>query len=192
MASAPKKTSAAAPVEPAVIESTAVETTPAATTVEAAVAAPMAAFADAAKEASKMFEAPTASITEIQTKVRTVIEKGIEETRANYSKAKGAVDEASNALEASYAHAKTGVSELNVKALEALRATAEANFDFVKSVIGVRSLADYVTLHSEFVRKQIEMLTGQTKELSTLAQKVATESVEPIKTQVAKTFKIAV
>jgi len=177
MASAPKKT----PAAPVAVG----------TPSETVAAAPAAAFAGAAKEASKMFEAPTASINEIQTKVRTVIEKGIEETRANYSKAKGAVDEASTAFEASYAHAKSGVSELNVKALEALRATAEANFDFAKSILGVRSLSDYVALHSEFARKQVELLTGQTKELSALAQKVATESVEPIKTQVAKSFKIA-
>ncbi len=186
MASAPKKNSTAASTESTPLDPANVEKT-----VEAAVKAPLAMFADAAKEAGKMFEAPTASINEIQTKVRTVLEKGIEETRANYSKAKSAVDEASSAFETSYAHAKTGVSELNVKALEALRATAEANFDFVKSILGVRSVADYVTLHSEFARKQIEMLTGQTKELSALAQKVATESVEPIKTQVAKSFKIA-
>ena len=49
-----------------------------------------------------------------------------------------------------------------------------------------------MALHSEFARKQIETMSGQTKAFGELAQKVATESVEPIKAQVAKTFNIAV
>jgi phasin len=219
MASGPKKAPAArAPVEtpafvetPAPIETPApVETTdyvetiapveaPAFVEAPAPVsAAPVfveaaAAVAPAAPpEAAKMFEVPVKSMTEVQEKVRALIEKGISETRANFSKAKSAADEANSALEASFTTAKTGVAEINAKALEALRASADANFDFVKSVLGVKSVSDFVTLHSEFARKQFETLTGQTKELTALAQKIATESAEPIKTQVAKTFKIAV
>ena len=108
------------------------------------------------------------------------------------AKAKSAADEAATALEASLATAKSGVAEINSKALEAVRAAADAQFDFVKSILGVKTVADYVTLHSEFTRKQFETLTGTTKEISALAQKVATDSVEPIKAQVAKTFKVAV
>jgi phasin len=140
---------------------------------------------------AKMFEAPAKSMTEMQEKMRAMIEKGIAETRGAYTKAKSAADETNSALEASFVSAKTGAVEINVKMLEALRTSADANFDFVKSILGVKSITDYVTLHSEFARRQIETLTGQTKEIAALAQKVATESAEPIKTQVAKTFKIA-
>jgi phasin len=142
-------------------------------------------------EVAKMFEAPAKSMTEMQEKMRAMIEKGIAETRGVYTKARSAADETNSALEASFVTAKTGAVEINAKVLEALRASADANFDFVKSILGVKSIGDYVTLHSEFARKQIETLTGQTKEIAALAQKVATESAEPIKTQVAKTFKIA-
>jgi phasin len=142
-------------------------------------------------EVAKMFEAPAKSMTEMQEKMRSMIEKGIVETRGAYTKARSAADETNSALEASFVTAKTGAVEINAKVLEALRASADANFDFVKSILGVKSIAAYVTLHSEFARKQIETLTGQTKEIAALAQKVATESAEPIKTQVAKTFKIA-
>jgi phasin len=142
-------------------------------------------------EVAKMFETPAKSMTAMQEKMRSMIEKGIVETRGAYTKARSAADETNSALEASFVTAKTGAVEINAKVLEALRASADANFDFVKSILGVKSIADYVTLHSEFARKQIETLTGQTKDIAALAQKVATESAEPIKTQVAKTFKIA-
>ncbi len=168
MATAPKKTAAAA-VEPA----------------SASLAvAPMA-------EVSKIFEAPAANVTELQDKVRALVEKGLSETRANYAKVKLAADDASNALEASYATAKSGVAELNGKAIDALRASAEANFDFMKAILGVKSPTDLLSLQSDFARKQLEMLSGKSKEISALAQKVANDSVEPIKAQVVKTFKVA-
>ncbi len=159
---------------------------PESATVGAVAAAPATAFA----EASKMMEAPLASMGEAQEKVRAMIETGINETRAGYSKVKGVADEAAVALETSFAAAKAGAVEIGVKALEALRETADANFDFAKSLISAKSPSDYVSLHGEFARRQIEMLTAQTKAIAELAQKVVTASIEPIKTQVAKSFKI--
>ena len=156
-----------------------------------AVTAPAAAPAPIA-DVTKLFEAPMKSMTEMQEKVRVALEKGLTETRANYAKAKSAADEATSAIETSLATAKTGVVEINTKAIEALKATAEANFDFMKSIFAAKTMSDYVTLHTEFARKQVEMMTGQSKEIGALAQKVATDSVEPIKAQVAKTFKVAV
>jgi phasin len=135
-------------------------------------------------------EAPLASITEAQGKVRSLVETGLAQTQSKYSQMKSAADEAAHALETSYATIKNGAVELNVKSLEALRATADANFAFFKSVFAVKSPSDYVMLHSEFTRKQIEMMTAHTKAFGELAQKVVVDTVEPIKAQVAKTFHI--
>ena len=45
-----------------------------------------------------------------------------------------------------------------------------------------------VELSTAHARKQFEALTAQSKELSALAQKVATETAEPIKTGMNKAF----
>ena len=137
-------------------------------------------------------KAPAESLNELHGNLRTVVEKGLVETRAAYAKAKTTADETAGALETSYAAAKAGVVAINVKAFEALRANLEANFDFVKSAIAVKNVSDYVTLQGEFTRKRLEAMTDQTKEIGELAQKLASQTVEPIKDQVAKTFKIAV
>jgi phasin len=200
MASSPKKNYVAPEPAPVVIEPSPVIPEPvAAAPVEpdpVPVPEPVAYSAPVAvaplKEIEKMVMDAPASVTAFQEKVRALIEKGLSETRSNYAKAKNAADEATSAFEASYSTAKTGVAEINSKALEALRASAEANFDFMKSIIGVKSMADYVALHTEFTRKQVEMMSGTSKEFGALAKKVAEQSVEPIKAQVAKTFKIAV
>ena len=153
-----------------------------------AVLAPVAAVAS---ETVKALEAPAAPLTALQGNLRSAVEKSLVDTRAAYHKAKNNADQAASALESSYAAAKAGVVAINANALEALRANIEANFDFVKSAIAVKSVADYVTLHGEFARKRLEAATDQTKQLGALAQKLATETAEPIKEQVAKTFKIA-
>ena len=132
---------------------------------------------------------PTA---EIQQSVRTALEKGVADSRAAFAKAKASVDDAANAFELSFAAAKDGAIALNAKALEALRANAEANFDFVKASFAAKSLSDLVALQTEFTRKQVDAVTIQFKDLGALTQKAMAETIEPIKEQVAKSFKIAV
>lgn len=146
----------------------------------------------AAPDFTKAFAAVSAPVAEMQETLRAGVEKSVEQTRAAYAKAKADADEATGAVEASFETAKAGVVAINAKAVDAVRAHAEANFDFVKSAFAVKTMSDYVTLQGEFARKQFEALSGQTKELSALAQKVANDAVAPLKGQFAKTFKVAV
>jgi len=171
MATAPKKTASLNPA-------------PAAFEAPAAVETPI--------PSAPAFASAPASLVELQGNLRSVVEKGLSETRDAYAKAKSAADETASAVESSFAAAKAGVAAINAKALDALRANVDANFDFVKSAFAVKNIADYVTLHGEFARKQIDAITDQAKEIGALTQKFAAETAEPIKEQVAKTFKIAV
>src|ERR1700733_13511806 len=172
MANAPKRTavplavSAAAPVEAAVATVNAILPTE-----------------------SQLAAAPAA---EIQQSFRSALEKGVVESRAAFAKAKTAADETATAFEVSFAAAKDGALAINAKALEAMRANAGANFDFWKAMFSVKSLPDLVTLQTEFARKQVETMTSQTKDFGAMAQKAMVDAVEPIKEQVAKSFKIAV
>jgi phasin len=145
-----------------------------------------------APEFSKVVEAASAPVAEMQENVRKVVEKSVADAREAYAKAKSAAEQATGALETSLAAAKTGIAEINTKALNAMRVNVEANFDLVNALIGAKSISDYVSLQSDFARKQIEALTGQAKEFGALAQKVANDSVAPIKDQVAKSLKIAI
>jgi len=172
MANAPRK-SAVAPVIPA------------SAPVEAAVATVNAVLPSEARLAA----APAA---EIQQSFRSALEKGVVESRAAFAKAKTAADETASAFEVSFAAAKDGALAINTKAFEALRVNADANFDFLKAVFAVKSLPDLITLQTEFARKQVETITGQSKDFGALAQKAMADAVEPIKEQVARSFKLAV
>jgi phasin len=153
--------------------------------VEAAVSTVNAVVSSEAKSAG----APAA---EIQQSVRSALEKGVVESRAAFAKAKAAADETATAFEVSFAAAKDGALAINTKAFEALRVNADANFDFLKAVFAVKSLPDLITLQTEFARKQVEAITGQSKDFGALAQKAMADAVEPIKSQVARSFRLAV
>ena len=157
----------------------------AAAPVEAAVATVNAVL----KSEPQLAAAPAA---EIQQSFRTALEKGVVESRAAFAKAKSAADETANAFEVSFAAAKDGALAINAKALEAMRANADANFDFWKAMFSVKSLPDLITLQTEFARKQVETITSQTKDFGAMAQKAMAEAVEPIKEQAARSFKLAV
>jgi phasin len=146
--------------------------------------------AESSLQAGKVaFAAPAA---EIQQSFRSALEKSVVESRAAFAKAKTAADETSNAFEVSFAAAKDGALAINAKAFDALRANADANFDFLKALFAAKSLSDLVTLQTEFARKQVETITGQAKDFGALTQKAMADAVGPIKEQVAKSFKIAV
>jgi phasin len=129
---------------------------------------------------------------ELEQDFRGTLERNVVESRAAFVRFKAAADEATSAFEVSLAAAKAGTLAINAKAFEALRANAEANFEFLKGALATRSLPDLIALQTDFARKQIEALTGNTKDIGTLTQKAVAETVDPIKEQFAKSLKIAV
>src|SRR5579863_707450 len=136
-------------------------------------------------------EAAAGPALAFQENLRKALEKGVTETQAAYTRAKAAVDETASALETSVTTASKGVFAFNSKALEALRANADANFDFLKAVINAKSAGEAASLQSDHARKQAEALAAQAKDFAELARKIAAESAEPLKSQVSKTFKLS-
>jgi len=129
---------------------------------------------------------------EMQETVRHALEKGVVESRAAFVKAKVSAEEAANAFELSFAAVKDGVATFNTKALAAARANTEANFDFIKATLAVKSVSDLIALQNDFAKKQTDAVVVQVKDLAAVAQKTVVETLEPIKDQMSKSFKIAV
>jgi phasin len=133
-----------------------------------------------------------APLAAVQHSARVTFEKGVTESRPVFAQTKTSAEETVSAFEVGFTAAKDGALAFNAKAFEALRANADANFDFLKAVFAAKTLSDVVTLQSEFGRKRVETTVSQANDLSALAQKAMADSVEPITKQVAKSFKIAV
>ena len=134
------------------------------------------------------FEMPKMEVPEM---VREIAEKGVKQAKEGYDKMKAAAEDTTDLLETTYTAASKGATEFNMKALEALRANVNASFDFTTAMFGTKTLAEAAELSTAHFRTQFEALSAQAKELSALAQKIATETSEPIKTGVSKTFKFS-
>jgi phasin len=193
MASAPKKPTRPAimleqpTISPAEIEAFPTPVTEAPEPVSLAVAA-----IETVEAPKEVVEPPREAVKELGENVRAIVEKGLVDTRAKYAQAKTVAEETSAAIEASLGAARSGVVAFNVKALDAVKAGANAQFDFFKSLASAKSPSELVTLHAEFARSRFEEASARSKELAELARKVADETVAPIKAHVAKTFKVAV
>jgi len=137
------------------------------------------------------FELPNFEIPkmEIPAAFRELAEKSVSQAKETYEKMKSAAEEATDVLEDTYATASKGASDYGLKMIEAARANTNAAFDFATQLMTVKSLSEMVELSTAHTRKQFETFTGQSKELAAIAQKVATESVEPVKESWGKAFK---
>lgn len=164
-------------------------------------AKPVAVTAPAAPEPKKELKTPAAPVVETvvaekmlgsareaQEQFRKAVEDGIAKSREAYEKMRTAAEEATGSLEASYAAATKGVNEFNARAIDAFKTNSEASLDHMKSVMAAKSIGDAIALQSTHARKQFETFAAQTRELSTLAQKIAAASVEPLKSSIGKTF----
>jgi phasin len=131
------------------------------------------------------FEMPK---VEMPAAFREFAERGVAQCKDTYEKMKAAAEEATDVLETTYSTASKGASDYGLKVIEAARVNTNAAFDFAGELIMAKTFSEVVELSSAHARKQFEAFTKQGKELGALAQKVATETAEPIKSGMNKAF----
>jgi phasin len=125
---------------------------------------------------------------EVPTAFREFAEKGIAQAKENYEKVKSAAEQATDVLEDTYSKASKGYASYGLKVIETTRANSDAAFDLMSELMRAKSYSEVVELSSAFMRKQFDALIAQSKELCEHAQKVATETVEPLKESISGTF----
>ena len=136
------------------------------------------------------FEMPKFDIPKVEMPAafREFAERGVAQAKDTYEKMKAAAEEATDVLETTYSTATKGAADYGLKVIETTRVNTNAAFDFYGELITAESISEVIELPSAHARKQFETLTAQTKELGALAQKVATETAEPMKAGVNKAF----
>ena len=134
------------------------------------------------------FEMPKFGLanTEMPEAFREMAEKGVEQTRDVYARAKVASEEAVDLLENTYEAAAKRATDYNRKLIAIVRTNTRAAFDNVHELLAAKSPSEFIELSTAQMRKQFEIVSGQNKELCTLAQEMATEAAGTIKTSVSK------
>ena len=126
----------------------------------------------------------------LQEPLKETLEASIEKVADFREQIRHATEEASASIEASLKLVSKGVTDLNMKTIEAFQASADAQFAFVKALLSTKSMSDVITLQNEHLRQQFETLNAAAKDVSDLLQKVSTQSVEPLKSTLAKSLKL--
>ena len=136
------------------------------------------------------FEMPKFDIPKVEMPAafREFAERGVAQAKDTYEKMKAAAEEATDVLETTYSTATKGASDYGLKVIEVARTNTNAAFDFAGEIMAAKTLSEVVELTSAHARKQFESLSQQSKELGALAQKVATETAEPMKSGMNKAF----
>jgi phasin len=128
---------------------------------------------------------------EVPEQMRAFAEKGVSQARDNYAKFKDAAETHNGTIEAVFTSASKGMSAYSAKLMEFMKANTTASLDFAQELLSVKSPSEALELWTTQTRKQLETLSAQAKELAELGQKVATETVEPIKATASKYYKPA-
>ena len=146
---------------------------------------------DVSKFEMPKFELPGFDLPkfEVPAAFREAAEKGVAQAKEGWEKMKSATEEAGEVLEESYTTAAKGASEYGLKVIDAARTNTNAAFDFATEMATAKSLSELVELSTAHARKQFETVSAQTKELTSLAQKVTADTVEPFKTGFTSAFK---
>lgn len=136
------------------------------------------------------FEMPKFEVPKVEMPAafREFAERGVAQCKDTYEKMKAAAEEATDVLETTYSTATKGASDYGLKVIEVARVNTNAAFDFAGELITAKTLSEVIEVYSTHTRRQFEEFNRQSKELATMAQKVATETAEPIKNGMNKAF----
>ena len=103
-------------------------------------------------------------------------------------KGKATAERSARAFEQSYSTAVENMRDYNLKIIDMAQANTEAVFEIARQLATAKTPSDMIELWTSQSRKQFEMLSEQTKELTALGQKLAADSAAPIARSVNQAF----
>jgi phasin len=107
-------------------------------------------------------------------------ERGAAHVKDAYGKAQAAAGETTKVMQQTYSAASKGVADFNLHLIDIAQANMNAAFDFGRQLARVTSPTQFFELSTAYTRNQVERLSEQTRDITQLAQKVATEASQPL------------
>jgi phasin len=130
----------------------------------------------------------TAEAEYIGEAIGELAEETLEQAQASLGRVQEAASAAMPELEATVEAASSGLNDINMKAFGIMKASADAALDYFAALANAKTLPDVVAAQTDFMRKQIETMNVQTRELAKLAEEVSARSIAPINQTLARTF----
>lgn len=120
--------------------------------------------------------------------MRSFAEQGLAQGREAYGRMKSATEEATGVMEDSLENTRAHLRDMQVKAIDAAKAQADASFELARKLLTVTSVADAMQLQSSFARERFEALVDYSKDVQGLVGKAGAEVSRPVKTMMERTL----
>ena len=128
---------------------------------------------------------------EIPEAFREFVENSSVQLREGYENIRAAAEQATDRLVDSQTTWSRGVLNFNLKAIDAARANSNGVFDLLSKLLSAKSYSESMELSTSYLRKQFDVAAAQLKDLTAQAQKVVSETVEPIEAEFAESLRKA-
>jgi hypothetical protein len=146
------------------------------------VAKPVKAETVAVKPAAMKAVAPKPVLPHASTEAfRGIAEQSLEQVRTAFTKSQQATESLAKGLETSSELVQSGLKEIQLRMAEAMEAQSQAAFGFFRAMAKVNTLSEAIELQSSEVRRGVERNLGEVKEISSLAQALASKASEPVR-----------
>jgi phasin len=127
--------------------------------------------------------------TESHQPLREMADGGAAQARKSFENMSASTAEASDLIQNACSTAAQSAMGYNAKVVEIARVNTNAALDYADQLLGVKSPSEFFELSATHARKQLEVLSEQTKELTALGQKIMQETAEPLKAGATKAFR---
>jgi hypothetical protein len=77
-----------------------------------------------------------------------------------------------------------GAKQMNLKLIAVMRNNAETFFEFAEEIAGARDPSQLLEIWTRYTQKQMELLSKQGQELTSLGQRLATTNMESLSSRV--------
>jgi phasin len=119
-------------------------------------------------------------MSSVSVNTRRLGEKSAMQAKRTFDKTSAAIEEQTRRTEHSASTALNGVRECYLRVLDMAQENTVAGFDLARELASVQTPSEFVEVWSARARDRYETFSEQTKELSELAQKVATSTARPL------------
>ena len=113
---------------------------------------------------------------EVPPELRTFAEKSVEQARQAFDGFISAVHHAMGAFEGQAESARKGARDVTEKAMTFAERNMASAFEFAHELVRARDLQEVLRLQGDYIRRQMEALTEQARELGESTSKVAKDA----------------
>jgi phasin len=116
---------------------------------------------------------------EVPPEMRALAEKSVEQARQAFDGFISAAHQAMSAFEGQAQTARKGARDVTEKAMTFAERNIASAFEFAQDLVRAKDMQDVLRLQADYIRRQMQVLTEQAKELGESTSKAAKDAAPP-------------